>query len=232
MLCRGAGASCVVLFVGACAQAVTVDFTFPDPTNYPTFVHQAGPGATPGSLTSSKDDISLLVDLTNIGLAPQMYDGHFEFSATVGAAVPNAFGSSAPLSAGFFEFTLTQRGGGGSAILSGTFTGGEIVAAAGAGAAITTSGLGLTYTASGELAALLAGAGYGGFSGFADAVFTLTNVLPPFAINQFGYYESFTANSAYSGTATVIPLPTGAGLAGVGLGVLALGGMTVRRRRA
>lgn len=232
MNCRGYAAACVVTFVGAFAQAATVNFTFPDPTNYPTFTHESG-GNAPGLLRSQSDSIELLVDLTGIGLPPQTYDGRFEFSAMVGQAFAIGGGSAAPLSQGFFEFSLTSRGGGASAILTAFFTGGSIVAQNTAGAAITTSGLGLSYTASGDLLALMSTVGVIGFSGFADAVFTLTNVLPPFTMNQFGYYDNFTANSAYSGTATTtnaIPLPNGASLAGLGLAALAGAGASRRRR--
>lgn len=221
-----AGAASVI--VSTASHAAQVTFTFPDPDGYPTFIYEAGNAMMPGLLRSTST-VDLLVDLTSVGDGVRMYTVEFEFAAMVGQAVEAVPGTIvSPLSSGTFSFVLPGMGGGADQpLLTATFASGALTASAGAGAAISTSNGGLQYTPFGELSSVLTGAGLPFLGPFADAVFTMTNVMPPFSINQLGYLNDFNANSAYTGSANAfIPLPSAAGLAALGLAPLAL------RRRA
>lgn len=198
-----------------------ISFTFSDPSGAREVVYTSS-GVSSNIAYASDDPVVLTVDGADEGFGPISYNTTLTMSIVVGPAVglmgqPNT--AFAPIT-GSFIFSDT---GSGNELLRGEFTSGGLVALAGAGALLTSSSNGLAYTASNELLTVLNNNGIQQLFGAFDAAFTLTDINPTVAIGGDNYLESFTANAAFSGTATV-PGPAG-------FSVLALGALTALRRR-
>lgn len=221
--CIAAGMACAC---GAAAEAA-ISFTFQDPSTAREVTQTASGAATPGSISYNPvPAVSLRVDGTEEGLGVLNYSTTLTMNISVGpggpvSGVPGAL--SALLSGNFSFFDRDSS----ATILTGTFTNAAIVTLTQAGAIISTSQDSLmTYTAAGALLTQLNNHGFSGLTGPSDAAFTLTDITPTALLNGFGFFNSFTANAAFTGTTHVVPAP-----GALGLTALAALGVARRRRR-
>ena len=203
-----------MILVGAAAAQGAITFTFADPTAMSEMSH------TGGLLSYNADAIDFTIHSTEAGYAGETYeDATLSFTAT---AVDG--GSFGPFQAGLVTTTTFEfRDNAGDLLLSGSFTNGTLALindVGGITADEDASFGGLTYTAHGDFLADLQAANLELAPEF-DAAFTLTNI-------EFGSpgqgLADFTANSAFTGTAHVIPTPGALALAG-------FGGLAAIRRR-
>lgn len=218
---RCAVLSAAGIAIAASTAQAAVFFTFADPTA-PREVEFDSDSNTLSYDTGTL--LNLVADATDEGAAStETFSAMLTMEITVGDASPISDvegGFTAPVS-GFFEFTLS---GSGESLLRGEFSGGGLVTLGGAGAVISTSNTGLTYTAGSDLAMYLGDAGISSLVAPFDASFTLTDVEPAISVDD-GKFEDFSANAAFTGTAN-IPAPGAIVL--IGASALAASG---RRRR-
>lgn len=213
-----AGFACAL---GAASNAA-ISFTFHDPAGQRELTYTSA-GAGSNVSYSTAIPVALIVDGSDEGMGVLTYNTSLTMNITVGTAGPLAGvpgGTFASMSGEFIfrDFATTDE------LLRGTFTSGGMVGLSSAGALLTSNANGLSYTASGALLNALTLAGVGQLFGDFDASFTITDASPGITIGGDSYFASFTANTAFTGTATV-PAPGAFALvAGAGLCVL-------RRRR-
>lgn len=219
-------AATAALLAAASANA-SIQFSFADPGNGRQLTNTAG--ALTSTLTyDTNEAITFIVGLDSIGGSTVAFsDARLEMNITVGQATNLGGGVyRAAISGGFRVY----RQGGGD-ILTGSAANGNFLTFTSAGSLGTTSNLTLNYTAGAELTSLLTAIDPSYvLAPVYDAVFTITDIavrgggalIDP----QTGVYNTFQANTSYSGTANVIPTPGSFAMAGLGLGLVA-----GRRRR-
>jgi len=225
-------AMCAGSLIGLAGSSAlgAVSITFDDPTSGPEFIHTA-PGA-PGGVgdLSFRNDVA--VDLGLVGTGDAAFLGVQNVSAVLVTEFEVGAITSAP------GAPITQATIGGSfrwldsvsseVILEGEFVEAAIISFGLVGSIITTSGISggeLAYTPGQPLIDL----GVTQLIDPQDAVWTLTDVdfLNGTSVLDFGserFFNSFDANSAFTGTAFV-PTPGVGGLA------LIVGVAGLRRRR-
>lgn len=207
-------------------------FTFQDPTGQRemSYTAPANPGGM-GQLTyNASIPFDFKVDTTDAGGGEVTYGNtNLTMNASVGA-ISNPFGNVFVASLnGSFEFEFD-----GDAILSGTFTDGALLINLDVGSVVASA-------ASSNLTMLAGGALLADFVALdpfflqldaIDVAWTLTDVTPVIEQDRWRgtiSLESFTANSAFSGTGMVVLIPTPGATA---LATIALGMVAVRRKRA
>ncbi len=221
--------------VGVCAMAgaapAAITFTFDDPSADRETRYSRNDVGLGGELSYSPDVmVDLVVDATQEGAAmPWVYESRLTIEIDVDAATLPGVPIAETTGTFFFEILDDTRGVSGTfvEILRGTFNVGTLFAADTAGAVLSSSLGGMTYEASNDLADELTNIGItdlaNDFSVF-DAAFTLTNITPGASLDETNSFRDFTADTAYTGTATV-PAPGVAALA------IAAGGLGATRRR-
>jgi len=228
-----------VVGVSAVAAAANADvlFTFEDPGSgfeleyvSPALVE----GAVQGELrTLNAEPITVNLDViddgSGIGFGTVAFDNiSFLMSLDVGAVLdtePDSGVFEAPVLGGSFIFFDAAAEGinPDAIILEASLTGGALLTMGSSGATITTSDQGgLVYTAGSLLLPVLDGLG---LTGPADAAFTLTDISEPASVNEFGFLNDFLSNSAFTGTATLVPTPGALAVFGFA------GAAALRRRR-
>lgn len=227
MMSRALGAALAVGGLCASTQAA-VFFTFEDPGSGPEITYTEGTdnNSDPGVLSYTGAQVNLIVDGNEEGLGTINYSASLEMEILIGAVegeINNIL--SAPILGGTFTFTnRTEGDNGGDVILSGSMTNGGLLTLNTVGALIATSTTaGLTMDEGPVLAAFLGGLE---LAPTFDISFTLTNISPGTTKNQENFITSFTANSAFTGNANVIPTPGTALLASASFSLLA-----TRRKR-
>lgn len=219
--------------IAAPAASASVTFTFEDPSGAREFQYDEGDIQNPCTIgydsPQSGGVLRLTVDASEHGLAPVTFDAILEIDLTVGSATDLGFGSIAGVS-GVFRFLEIGRGLP-NLIFEGVITNGAFVVIGSTGAQVSSSDEGsLTLTAGPALQEYL---DLGGLTiaGQMDSAFSLSSIrlaggiegVP--GINEFGYIESFNANTAYVGSAGIIPSPPAA------ITLAALAFITRRQRR-
>lgn len=205
----------VVFVLGALASAglaasarAAVTFTFFDPATGPEISYIAGTdnATDPGVLTWIGAPVTLTVDGTDHGLGVAPFTANVTMSLDVGAVTGVEGGIlTAPILNGVLSFT---DAGSGNTILSGAIgTDAGAVIALGTTGNILAQGAGapggLVWTAGSALDSFLGGLS---LAPIYDANFTLTSLSPAIGMNPQGFLNSFTANSAFTGNAS-IPAP-------------------------
>lgn len=216
-----------VLFTSACVAPTlraSIFFTLDDPGPGPEIAYFEGTdnATNPGLFTYIGAPLDLDVDGTQEGLGVQTFVAQLQMSLTIGA-IDGTLGSalSAPILGG--SFSLVDTNAGNETIFSGALSGGGLLTLSTVGALIATSSTGgLTLAEGPALAGFLGGLQ---LAPTFDISFTLTNISPAVSINQNNFLTTFTANSAFTGNAELIPTP--GSLALFGLGAMSL---CVRRR--
>jgi hypothetical protein len=205
------------------AAQATIAFSFADPGpghQFTNTANGAGPGL--GMLSYNTNQvISLIVD----GAAESaitMNNVHLEMTTlTLGAASTNNGVTTAPVSGSFTFYDMTN--GTRTNIVSASVPQGSFVRIGGTSALLFSSQLGLQYTAGPILQNLLEQANLT-LSNPEEAAFTLTDITvannqPLF--NSAGVFNSFTANSSYSGNVGTVPTPGSLGILLVAAGAFA-----------
>lgn len=216
-----------VLIAGACAAPThaSVFFTFDDPGAGPEISYFEGTdnAINPGVFTYSGAAMTLVIDGTQEGLGIQTFNAQLQMDLTIGAVEGSLGGALfAPILGGFFLFVDVDAGN--EVIFSGIVTNGGLLTLSTVGSLITTSSTNGLFLAEGPaLAGFLGGLHLA--PGF-DISFTLTNISPGVTTNQDNFLTSFTANSAFTGNAELIPTPGSMAL--FGLSAMSL---SIRRRR-
>jgi len=231
-------ALCVALVAGgvSASSQASVFFSFADPATGPeityTFVDSPGAEANQsnesggtGFVSFSNATLSFIVDGTEEGLGVQTYDATLSMSLFIGQVLPPSGDIlTAPIAGGTISFDLVNSGVSQN-ILTGVLTGGSLITLGSSGALLSTSTTdGLTLAAGTALSSFLNGQS---LAPIFDIAFTMTNISEPPVINQFGFLSSFTASSAFSGNAELVPSPGSAALAGISLSLL-----LIRRKRS
>lgn len=225
MMSRALGAALAMGGLCASTQAA-VFFTFDDPGQGPeiTYVEGTDNNSDPGVLTfNSSAQLEFIVDGTEEGLGTMSYTATLDMEIMIGA-VEGQVGNilAAPILGGTFTFTDM---GSGDDLLTGSLANGGLLTLDTVGALIATSTTaGLTLSEGAALAPFLAGLS---LAPTFDISFTLTNITPGTTKNDSDFITSFSANSAFTGNANVIPTPGTAVLAGLSCSLLA-----TRRKRA
>lgn len=215
--------SCLFAAAFAASAHANVFFGFaPVANGWETEVeYHAGNANGPGFITfSDQVTVDLIVDGSAFGvpIGVEHYDARLSFNLTVGQVTP----TGAPVH-GFISFAV-----GGEDILVGTAGPGSglLVGAPFNAAALIFSNYGGQAFQWEHFGALSDQLGSIEFNSFADASFAFSYLLFTGEVNEFGYYESFWANAAFTGSGEYLfPAPGGAGLlAGVAC-------LTMTRRR-
>jgi hypothetical protein len=201
----------------------SIAFSFADPGPGHQLTNTANGGGTGiGRLTyNSTQAISLIVDGTTESAGMLTFNNaRLEMTnMNLGAAQTVGGVTTAPVTGGFtfFDFTGNVR----TNILTATIPTGSFVRIGNTNALLFSSSQGLVYSPGPALTTFLAGAT---FANPQEAVFTLTDVvvggsLP--LIGAGGVFNSFTANSSYSGNTATVPAPGSIVLLVLGAGVVA-----------
>jgi len=194
--------------VGALASTAgaAVSFTYADPPGSNEVVYTAPLDPGDDGVVTVDTIVDLQVDLSDHGLGVHDFFGvHFVKQATVGPATEVAPGI---FSAESIDCTFSYTTSGGDFLLGGSYSGGNLVLVANSGsltANITAPGGLLAYSYGQPMLDLLFGSGLV-YGPAIDAVWTLTNVSNV-AILPSGYFDSFTSNAAFTGTAQIVPTP-------------------------
>jgi hypothetical protein len=217
-------ASALVALIGPAAVAGpfgTVFFTYDDPNGPPReFMYSEGDANSEGTITfNTNPTIDLVVDATETGQGIQEYQVHLSMNLTVGQAtlvMGNAW--QAPVS-GSFAFN-----DGNDDVLSGDIMDGAFLTFGTTGnVSAGTATFSLVMMVSGAIADQLGGAT---LTAAFDASWSLSDFLPGSpTINPSGYLRSFVANTAFVGSAQIIPTPGASALLGIA------GLLVVPRRR-
>lgn len=196
----------------------------------------ADPGATSGELSHSQATgqitynsnvaLTFVVDLTSIGGAVvQFTNARLELNLSVGAANqvgPNDYLAS--ISDGSFRVFNADNG---QNILLASVLSGNLFTFQPGGQIVSTTALGLSYTAGSELQNLLTALNPGYvIAAPSDGAFTLTDLTTSGPLVSNNEFNDFRANSSFSGTTEVVPTPGALAAVGMGLGLAGL-----RRRR-
>lgn len=211
--------ACIVSMC-ACSAAMAgpVYFSYADPGTGREFVYTEGDATHLGRIQfNSANPVQLMVDGGAAGFGTVTYPTALSINLRVHEVVMNGSAMQAAVE-GTFRFN-----DGVSDILIGEMMAGSLLTIGSTGSLTANSALGsLSLTAGGSLLAQLGG---NQFEPSFGVSFSLSALIPsPMGINGFNYIESFSANSAFSGSAD-IPAPGAAALAGLA-GLLGL-----RRRR-
>lgn len=222
--------------VGAAAPAsAAVFFTFEDPTGGRE-VRYHSPGQDPfGTMTYGEGFnpaplLDFVLDASEEGGSVHHIPANLVWTNwQVGAITTAGPITSADVSG---EFDFIDRSGGatdGQSILSGSFSMGLVIQAIGAGSVVTSSDGGLAYNIGPAFSArepqIIS------LEPWQDGAYTLTDItfetFLTVTMNGQSYFDDFTANAAFSGTANaVIPTP-----GSIGLAMLGVAGLIRRRRR-
>lgn len=221
----------VALFAGSlCASAqAAVFFTFDDPGAGPEITYTAGSATDSGVVNFTGGLVSLIVDGSQEGIGTTSFAASVAMEIFIGAVEINSGGILvAPILGGSLEFTDS---GSGDLIFEGSFnfdaSNGALLTLNSTGALLSTStGAGLTLTEGAALSPFIGGMH---LSPTFDIAFTLTNISPFAFMTQDGFISSFTANSAFTGNANLVEIPSPGSLALVSASMAILG---VRRKRA
>lgn len=200
--------------VSASSQA-SVFFTFEDPGAGAEISYTKDDAtADPGVVTYIGAPVELVVDGSENALPITTFNSNLTMNLLVGAATTVGGQFIAPILSGTFSFSEV---GSGDVIFSAT-----VGAEAGAVITLGTTGsmiaqgdgspLGLVFQSGAALDALLNGLQIGPIF---NASFTLTNISPQAALNNDGFLQSFTASSAFTADAQVIPSPGAMALIGL-----------------
>lgn len=218
---------------GFCASTqAAVFFTFDDPGPGAEITYTEGAGFNAGVVSYTGAPVDLIVDGTEHGLGTIAYTATVTMEIFIGQVADETLGIlSAPILGGSFQFH-DSAGEGDTLILEGSFLGelnnGALLTLNTVGALISTStGAGLVLSEGAALASFLGGLT---LAPTFDISFTLTNIIAGTEggmKNPDGYITSFTANSAFTGNANVVPTPGAIALSGISMSLLA-----VRRKRA
>ncbi len=224
-----AGAAATSAHAGMNLTEGVVSFTYADPSNEQSVVYVEGGAMDAGGTLTVNTNVDLEIDLSGIGggvllfenasidktvqlgtvntvspgifIAPA-FNGEFEFMDTMGTADPaddvlilrGTYGSAVQGSVGA-AFILTESG---TLTTNDSFVGGSLV-----------------FELGPALTALFAPDGLS-IGDDRDASWTLTNITPDAAVNAFGFFTSFTADGAFTGSFNVVPSPGSVALAGIG----------------
>ncbi len=215
-------AASLIMALSSSAAAVaglsgTVFFTYDDPEGTPReFMYTAGNANNDGTITfNTSSQLDLVVDAQEPGFGVVTYVVTLSLDMTVGQATLVSPGVwQAPVD-GSFAFN-----DGVDDILTGTVMDGAFLTFGTTGNVnASSSTLSLMMTASGQLLAQFGGAQ---LSEAFDASWSLADFLPGApSVNSSGYLQSFVANSAFVGSAFIVPAPGGAALLGLA-GLVAL----------
>lgn len=211
---------------GAAPGAIT--FTFFDPAAGPEITHTEGTdnATDPGIITWTGSGVTFTVDGSEDGLGSQVFSATIAMTLEIGAVTDMVGGTFiAPILFGTFSFSDT---GSGETILSAIIgsSAGAVLTLGTTGSIISQGGGeadGLNLTAGTALSSLLGGLT---FAPNFDANFTLTSISPPIMLNGDGFLSDFTANSAFTGNAQLVPSPGASAIIGMSM-MLAV----TRRRR-
>jgi len=202
--------------VAASAQGAAF-FTYADPSGGREVEYTApvNPGDDGFLFVSATVDFT--VDLTEHGLGVLTFDdATFVKTAYVGPAtaiIPGIFYTAEVLD-GYFRYETA----GGDMILEGSFDGADLNVLVNSGSLVTNpspAGGGLTYNYGSPLTTAFQGSGYA-LGDAIDASWTLT-AITNVAVLPNGYFDSFEANAAFTGTAAVVPTPGAISLALAGV---------------
>lgn len=215
-----------------------VSFTYADPSGELSVVHTEGGLGDLGSTITVSTNVDLEIDLTGIGGGVLNFDNvRIEKTVQLGEVTEVAPGMFlADAFNGHFDFfdtNVVAAGLPGELILSGDygfFGGGEKFGGGpgdsfGAAFILTESGVltandsfvggSLEFSLGTQLANLFAADNLS-VGDDRDASWTLTNITPDAAVNQFGFFSSFDADGAFTGSFNVVPSPGSVALAGIG----------------
>ena len=217
----------VLAMLAGCSMAQgSIAFSFADPGPGHQFTNQANGGGQGIGLLSynSNQAISLIIDGATES-AVTMNNARLEVNnMMLGAAQTNNGVTTAPVSGSFTFFDFT--GGVRTNILTAQVPTGSFVRIGNTNALLFSSSTGLVYTPGPALTALLeSGTTLGNPQ---EAVFTLTDVTVAGGaplIGANGVFNSFTANSSYSGNTGTVPTPGSVAI------LMLAGGALSRRRR-
>lgn len=213
------------LALATAAQAATITFSFADPSGGQQLSNVAN-GASPGVGRMTYDTtapITFIVDSSTEGQTV-FTNSRLEFTNfNLGTAMQiNSF-NLAQVTGSFTFYQLNA--GVRTNLLTGTATNGAFVNFNGSNAMMFNSSNGFSYTAGPGLSTILAGEPLGGLQ---DAGFTITNLQVSGGgplTNAGGVFNSFLADTSYSGSSNTIPTPGSLAIVAMAAGTI------VRRRR-
>ena len=221
---------CIAAVLAASGVAVTahasIAFSFADPIPGRQLHNTMnGGGAGVGLLSyDTSVPIAFLVDGTDDGFGPVTFAGaRMEMNMTLGAAASIAGITLAPVAGTFTIYTMESEVR--MDILTGTASAGSFVRISNTNSMLF-SDPDFVYTAGAALAALMAPGST--FSAPSEAVFTLTDIAAVGGgsfIGPRGVFQSFDANTSFSGNTNVVPTPAGS------LALALTGLAAVRRQR-
>ncbi|MCE2966609.1 MAG: hypothetical protein ACK5WB_10055 [Phycisphaerales bacterium] len=222
---RSLAVSALALLSSAGAASADLSFTFSDAT--PGEITNTTNGTSPGVGRLTYNSSAVLNFIVNGATEPTPFltafpNARMELDMAIGTASSFMGVVSAPLS-GFFRIYNADTG---NDILRGDAGSGAFVRFGSSNALLFSDPVGLVYTFGADLIALLA-PGRVPTSPVQDGVFTLTNVRAPSGAPLnigAGMVPSFTADTAFTGSVTIIPTPGAAAL-------MAIGGLVATRRR-
>lgn len=226
-------AGVIVAVCGLAAVSAThagvITFTFTPPASGGTLTNVANGASVNTGLMAFDQNAALnfTIDGTEEGFGVVNYpNARMEMLMTLSPAVDlgeGLFRASVTGTFTIYDYSGNVR----NDLLIGTVSGGSFLRFGSTHTILLNSNLGFAYSAGPGLAALLPAGRT--LSGAQDAAFALTNVQTfdgnPDVIGAGGVFESFTANTAFTGSSSVIPTP-GTIVLGMCGGILAL-----RRRR-
>lgn len=215
------GAAATAAQAGISLSPGTVSMTYADPSGELSVNHVTGGMGDSSSTVTVDTIVDFTVDLTGLGGSAITFMGA-SFVKTVdvgtvtqvapGMFVSNAFNGS---------FTVTDSDE--NVIISGTY--GTTDGSNGAVFILTESGSltandsfiggSLEFTLGAQLADLLGDSGLS-VGDDRDASWTLTNITPDVGLTQFGFFDNFDADGAFTGSFNVVPNPGSVALAGIG----------------
>ncbi len=216
----------IVALAGAAtaANAGTITFSFADPVPGRQLTAVAGGGGIAALSYDQTAALTVLIDGTAEGFGTLVFNNaRMELNMSLAPAVTIGGTFIAPVSGYFRLYDATS----GQDIVTGQSQNGSFVRVLGTNSLQFATPDGFTYTAGAALQSQLAPGRF--LAPYQEASFSLTDIQTAtggFFIGENGVFQSFTANSSYSGNSDVIPTPGALALMGLGLGLVA------RRRRA
>jgi hypothetical protein len=221
-------AALVGLFAGPAALAGVISFSFSPPTSGGTMTNIANAGGVDTGLLvfNQNAPLNFSVDGTNEGFGVVNFpNARLSMSMALSPAQDLGGGLfTAALQGTFAIYDFT--GGTRSDIIVGTVSGGTFLHFAESNVILLNSNTGLSYSAGPRLSALLAPGRT--LAAPQDGTFALSNVRNSTGGTEIlgpgGVFQTFFANTAFTGSSNVIPTPGAIVLA-------AAGGLVVTRRR-